>query len=146
MKTKPRTTGIDTLAGECIAVRLRMLNRTITNIYDEALRPLGLKVSQLNLLVATAKMGVARPAEVCQRLHLEVSTLSRNLERMKANGWLEVVEDEDRRAQPFRLTSAGKRLLDQAIPKWRTAQKKAHKILGDDGLALLDAAVRRIPK
>ena len=31
---------IDKIAGECVAVRLRMLNRVITNIYDNALRPL----------------------------------------------------------------------------------------------------------
>src|SRR5882757_7261259 len=82
---------IDKMAGECIAVRLRMLNRVITNIYDTALRPLGLKVSQMNILVAAAKMGTARPLAVCEYLHLDVSTLSRNVERMKARGWLEVV-------------------------------------------------------
>src|SRR5438874_10618169 len=82
---------IDKIAGECIAVRLRMLNRVITNIYDNALRPLDLKVSQMNILVAAAKMGTARPLEVCQYLHLDVSTLSRNVERMKARGWLEEI-------------------------------------------------------
>ena len=56
---------IDEIAGECIAVRMRMLNRVITNIYDDALRPLDLKVSQMNILVAAAKMGMARPLEVC---------------------------------------------------------------------------------
>ena len=102
---------IDTIAGQCIAVRLRMLNRVVTNIYDDALRPLGLKVSQMNILVAAAKMGVARPAEMGGRLHLDVSTLSRNVERMKARGWLEVVPDEDGRAQPFRVTARGVKLL-----------------------------------
>ena len=65
---------IDKIAGECIAVRLRMLNRVITNIYDNALRPLDLKVSQMNILVAAAKMGTVRPLEVCEYLHLDVST------------------------------------------------------------------------
>jgi hypothetical protein len=100
-------TMIDKVAGECVAVRLRMLNRVITNIYDDALRPLDLKVSQMNILVAAAKMGTARPVEVCEYLHLDVSTLSRNVERMKARGWLEVVPDEDGRSQPFRLTPQG---------------------------------------
>ena len=45
-----------------------MLNRVITNIYDNALRPLDLKVSQMNILVAAAKMGTARPIEVCEYL------------------------------------------------------------------------------
>ena len=142
--TAKGTSGFDTIAGECIAVRMRMLNRAITNIYDEALRPLGLKVSQMNLLIAAGKLGVARPADVCERLHLDVSTLSRNVERMKARGWLEVVDDEDGRAQPFRLTAEGKKLVDRAIPKWRSAQKRAKLILGEDGAAMLAKAAGRI--
>ena len=123
MSAKKATTLIDTIAGECIAVRMRMLNRVVTNIYDEALRPLGVKVSQMNILVAAGKMGTARPAEVCERLHLDVSTLSRNVERMKARGWLEVIPDEDGRAQPFRLTNDGRKLLEKAAPAWKKAQK-----------------------
>src|SRR4051794_18141174 len=107
---------IDKIAEECVAVRLRMLNRVITNIYDDALRPLELKVSQMNLLVAAAKMGTARPSEVCDYLHLDVSTLSRNVERMKSRGWLEVVPEKDGRSQPFRLTSQGRKLLERAVP------------------------------
>src|SRR5579871_1574180 len=99
------TTKIEAIARDCIAVRLRLLNRVVTNLYDDALRPLGLKVSQLNILIVTAKLGVARPAQVCEILDLDASTLSRNVMRMMAKGkrWLEVVPDEDARAQPFRL-------------------------------------------
>ena len=83
------TPTIDDVARECIAVRMRMLNRVITRLYDDALRGVGLKVSQMNILVAAAKMGTARPDEVCRRLQLDVSTLSRNVERMKARGYTE---------------------------------------------------------
>src|SRR3954470_21975364 len=122
---------IDKVAEECIAVRLRMLNRVITNIYDDALRSLDLKVSQMNILVAAAKMGTARPLEVCQYLHLDVSTLSRNVERMKARGWLEVVPDEDGRSQPFQLTAQGRKLLEKAIPVWSEAQQQVTTVLGN---------------
>ncbi len=105
-QTKDRTE--DLIARECLVVRLRLLNRVVTNIYDDALRPLGVKASQWNILVVTARLGLARPADVCQRLHLDTSTLSRNVERMRARDWLEVVDDEDGRAQPFRLTAEGR--------------------------------------
>src|SRR4030095_1375853 len=101
---KPET-NIDAIAKTCIAVRLRLLNRVITNFYDDALRPLGLKVSQLNILIVTANLVWARPAQVCEILQLDTSTLSRNVERMRAHGWLEVVPEADARAQPFRLTA-----------------------------------------
>ena len=142
-KTKPT---IDTITGECIAVRLRMLNRVITNIYDNALRPLDLKVSQMNILVAAAKMATVRPLEICEYLHLDVSTLSRNVERMKVRGWLEVVPDEDGRSQPFRLTSQGRKLLEKAIPAWSEAQQQVKKVFGDGFVEQLNQAVKRVGK
>jgi DNA-binding MarR family transcriptional regulator len=104
----------------------------------------GVKLSQGNVLAVTAKLGVARPAEVCQILELDTSTLSRTVDRMVSNGWLEILPDEDGRSHRFRLTDRGRRLMQQAIPAWEKAQAEAKKLLGDDGLRLLDAAIKRI--
>jgi DNA-binding MarR family transcriptional regulator len=139
-----QTPSIDTISKTCIAVRLRLLNRVITNFYDDALRPLGLKVSQLNILIVTARLGLARPVQVCDILQLDTSTLSRNLERMRAHGWLEVVSGEDARTQSFRLTTQGKRLIERAIPAWEDAQRQAGELLGDQGIALLDKAAKKL--
>src|SRR5438270_13516670 len=95
---------IDTITRTCIAVRLRLLNRVVTNFYDDALRPLGLKVSQLNILIVTARLGLARPVQVCDIPQLDTSTLSRNVERMRAHGWFVVVPGADARTHSFRLT------------------------------------------
>lgn len=134
-------TACDTIARDCIAVRLRRLNRVVTGLYDEALRPLGLKVSQLNILVAAGKFEVAQPARVCRLLQLDASTLSRNVDRMMAKGWLEVVPGPDARAQPFRLTPAGRRLVERAFPLWERAQRKARTLLNKDGLQALMATL-----
>ena len=138
------TSSIDTIAKSCIAVRLRLLNRVVTNLYDDALRPLGLKVSQLNILIVTAKLGLARPAQVCEILQLDASTLSRNVKPLQAHGWLEVVPEEDARAQPFRLTAQGKRLIEKAVPTWEEAQRRATELLGDEGIALLNRAAKKL--
>ena len=138
------TTSIDTIARDCIGVRLRLLNRVVTNLYDDALRPLGLKLSQLNILVATAKLGLAQPAKICDILKLDTSTLSRNVERMRTKGWLEVVPGEDARAQPFRLTVQGRRLLERAVPAWDQGQKKASELLGQDGVTLLTKTAKKL--
>src|SRR5437868_13690823 len=140
---KATTSSIDTISRTCIAVRLRLLNRVVTNLYDDALRPLGLKVSQLNILVVAAKLGLARPAQVCDILQLDASTLSRNVKPLRARGWLEVVPGEDARAQPFRLTPRGKRLIEKAVPAWEEAQRQAAELLGDEGIALLDRAAKK---
>ncbi len=141
--TKPATT-VETIATSCIAGRLRLLNRVITNLYDDALRPFGVKLSQGNVLAVTAKLGVARPAQVCDILELDTSTLSRTVDRMVHNGWLEILTDDDGRSHPFRLTDNGRRLMERAIPAWEKAQTEANKLLGEDGLRLLDEAIRRV--
>ena len=141
---KATTTSVETISKTCIAVRLRLLNRVVTNFYDDALRPLGLKVSQLNILIVTARLGLARPTQVCEILQLDVSTLSRNVKPLQAHGWLEVVPEEDARSQPFRLTAQGKRLIEKAIPAWEKAQQQASELLGNEGVALLDKAAKKV--
>lgn len=122
----------------CISVRLRRLNRVVTNIYDEALRPLGVKCTQLHILIVAHRLGVARPRDVSQVLSIDASTLSRNFDRMRKRGWLEAVSDEtDARLQPVKLTPAGERLLCEAYPLWQGAQKKAEELMGHDAVAAL---------
>src|SRR5215208_4905300 len=138
------TSSIDTISRTCIAVRLRLLNRVVTNLYDDALRPLGLKVSQLNILIVTARLGPARPAQVCDILRLDASTLSRNVKPLQAHGWLEVVPEEDARAQPFRLTPQGRRLIEKAVPAWEEAQRQATELLGEEGIAIVAGATEKL--
>ena len=141
--TKPASS-IERIATSCIAGRLRLLNRVVTKLYDDALRPFGVKLSQGSVLAVADKIGVARPAQVCEILEMDTSTLSRTVERMVANGWLEIVPEEDARSQPFRLTAEGRRLMERALPAWEQAQAEAGKLLGDDGLRLLDATIGRV--
>jgi DNA-binding MarR family transcriptional regulator len=95
-------------------------------------------------LIVTARLGLARPAQVCDILQLDTSTLSRNVERLRAHGWLEVVPDKDARAQPFRLTPQGIRLIEKAVPAWEKAQRQAAELLGQHGIALLDKAAKKL--
>ena len=63
-----RLPAAERMAGGCLAVRVRTLNRVVTALYDDALRPLGPRVGQWNLLVAIARMGTARPGDLCRIL------------------------------------------------------------------------------
>src|SRR5262249_38183184 len=113
-------------------------------LYASLSRCLGLKVSQLNILIVTARLGLARPAQVCDILQLDASTLSRNVKPLQAHGWLEVVPDEDARAQPFRLTPQGRALIEKAVPAWEEAQRQAIELLGSEGVALLERAAKNL--
>lgn len=118
------------IAAECIAVRLRMLNRRITRLYDDALREQGLGIAQLNMLVAIAKAGEVSPVALGEALDLEKSTLSRNVARMRERGWV-VVEPAGRGpGQRLTLTDEGLALLDAVEPAWARAQEQARALLG----------------
>jgi DNA-binding MarR family transcriptional regulator len=121
------------IADDCVGARLRRLNRIVTSLYDEALRPFGLRLSQLDILASATIHEPARPAELCRRLELDPSTLSRNLQILHRNGWIEYLEDSsDARAQPFRVTTAGRELIERAHPAWKVAQEQAEQALGPE--------------
>ncbi len=131
--TQPVDRAAETIAGECLAARVRMLNRTITAIYDDALRPLGLTTGQLNILVVVTKRGPLSPGEVARRLNMEKSTVSRNVERMRANGWLIVTATDSGHKQQLTLTRQGKRLLENSVSAWDEAQTRTRALLGRRG-------------
>lgn len=132
------------VASQCVVGRMRMANRAVSAIYDEALRPHGLKASQMNLLVAIGCHGDASPSDLCQALQIEKSTLSRNLERMRNSGWLLCSAGDDARSLLWRLSAAGKRLFEAVLPDWSKAQEKAKQLLGPVLVAELDRLTGRL--
>jgi DNA-binding MarR family transcriptional regulator len=132
------------IASECIAVRLRMIHRVVSGLYDAALRPHGVRVSQMNVLAAVARAGPIRPADLCRVLRLDKSTLSRDVERLRRRGWLEVAPGDDARSRRLLITPAGSALLAACLPAWRKAQQKARKLLGEDAVAALAGVARAL--
>lgn len=125
------------LGQECVAMRIRLISRAISRIYDDALRPHGLKGSQLSILALVSVLRRAEPSEVCRILQLDASTFSRNVTRMRSNGWLEASSTDDRRAHRLGVTAKGNQLLVEAFPSWRRAQEKAMSLLGKDSAAAI---------
>jgi DNA-binding MarR family transcriptional regulator len=141
--SRPDLTIADQIANECVMTRWRMANRILTGIYDEELRPFGLKSSQLGLLVAVAKAGPVRRSDLGRFLSLDPSTLTRNLQVMLKHRWIaEVPDDVDQRGAPLIATSSGRTLLEKSAPAWARAQVRAKKMLGSDGVNLLQCLLR----
>ncbi len=144
MASKKGLTPPEVFARECIAARLRLINRVVTSIYDDALRPYGFKVSQMNILAVVALLGGAQSADVCKVLNLEKSTLSRNMNRMKAKGWLEATTKGDKRFHRLRVTQKGRKILEEAFPGWQKAQQKVISLIGKEGVASIDRISRAL--
>lgn len=135
----------DRVASECIAARVRLINRVITALYDEALRPYGVRVSQGNIMTVVGHLGEeARPAAICRILRIDRSTLSRDVELLKRSGWLESDPPGGGRKQVLRVTAEGRRLLAAALPAWEKAQDEARQILGDGGAEAIHRIAGRL--
>jgi DNA-binding MarR family transcriptional regulator len=136
-------TADERIFAECHSMPLRLIHRVVSGCYDAALRPLGVRVAQLNVLVAIARMGDdATAARIGKYLVIDKSTLSRDLERMHAQGWIET--SAAGRANELRLTTKGRRLLDRALPAWERAQAEIQALLGKESLRSIAAAAERI--
>ena len=123
------------IASQCLAVRVRRLERVISRIYDAALADHGINIAQLNLLAAIAVAGHARPSDVTRLLDVEKSTLSRNLKRMERLGWVHSDPKVPRRGRSLELTPAGSRILIRMRGAWEKAQAMALVELGERSLA-----------
>ena len=119
----------------CLGYRTRKLARTVTRLYNDRLRPLGLNLTEMNLLAAIAAQGAVQPAKLGRAMALEKSTLSRNTSRLVERGWVEVREHPDGRGVLLAVTACGNEMLLRAVPAWKQAQQQAQSLVA---VALVD--------
>jgi DNA-binding MarR family transcriptional regulator len=119
----------------CLGYRSRRLARAVTRLYNDRLRPLGLNLTEMNLLAAIAAQGSVQPAKLGPAMALEKSTLSRNSSRLVEQGWVEIRDHPDGRGMLLALTARGNQMLLDALPAWREAQERAQSLVAE---ALLD--------
>ena len=120
------------IAADCLCFRARRAARVITRTYDEALRPLGIRATQLTVLNAVAiggeqGAGIGRLADV---LGMDPTTLTRNLGPLERRGFIRIEEGGDPRSRVARLRPAGARILCNALPLWREAHTRVMDALG----------------
>jgi DNA-binding MarR family transcriptional regulator len=112
------------VASDCACKNLRRAARAVTQLYDEALRPSGLRITQFTLLVAVA-MGEPVPiTRLADALSLDRTTLARDLKPLTGRGLVEITAGADRRMRVVRLTGQGREALGRAYPLWRRAQAR----------------------
>lgn len=128
------------VAQECIANRVRLLNRAVSSMYDEALRPHGLRITQMSILVVVSTLEEATPGDFGRILCLEKSTVSRTLDRLRARGWIDVRSRADARSTRVGITAKGAAKLRAVSSAWRSIQRKAQEILGEDAVHELGKA------
>ena len=134
----------------CVCNTLRMVSRVVTQLYDDCLRPSGLRVTQFSILATVARLGEASLKQLEDELAIDQTTLTRSLTLLERAGVLERGSHPDRRIKAMRLTARGRAVLRTARPLWSRAQEMVLRELGSKGWAdarrrlahLRDVAVR----
>ena len=137
-------------ARACVCFNFRKAARAVTQLYDTALGPSGLRATQFSLLVALHLGGPVTISRLAREMVMDRTTLTRNLKPLEKHGLIEVVKGEDQRTRAVRLTTRGSEALATALPWWRRVQADVIDTMGESrwrrlmsGLAATVAAARR---
>jgi DNA-binding MarR family transcriptional regulator len=136
-------------ADGCTCFRVRRLARRVTKIYEEALAPTGLSVTQYTILSMLRHVGPMSMSELSHRLGMDRTTLTRTLRPLESMGHLTNSAEADRRQRRIALTEEGRVALRTASPAWKHAQASVFTILGNSDTMMLndtlDQAYARLP-
>lgn len=116
----------------CVGFNARRATRLVTQYYDKALAPAGLRSTQYSLLSLLSMMGEAPMQEVAFVLAMDRTTLTRNLNPLLRQGLVRVKMGSDRRARPLAITPKGQSALERALPYWQAAQSRIVDAIGAD--------------
>lgn len=123
----------------CCATALRKASRRLTQLYDDALEPSGLRSTQVAILFELNARSATPPtlAELARALVIDRSALGHNLRPLERDGLVALLEGEDRRQRRVVLTSQGKARYRDALPLWQAAQERFLAVFGEPEAASL---------
>lgn len=109
----------------------RRASRALTQLYEQALRPLGLRATQFTILQVLARTGEVSQGQLGEMLAMDITTLTRTLEIMRRQGWIAQRPGEDRRQRFLRLAKRGQNQLERGEPVWEELQSRLRRRLGE---------------
>jgi DNA-binding MarR family transcriptional regulator len=122
MKTSLGPQDIQAAVLRCTCFNLRKAARAVTQMYDEFLRPSGLRSTQFSLLMLIRGMGPIRITDLSEKAVMDRTTLKRNVELLEREGLVRISPGEDARVREVSLTAAAEKRLSEAFPLWERAQ------------------------
>jgi DNA-binding MarR family transcriptional regulator len=119
----------------CTCFAVRKAARAVTQHYDRALRPHGLRATQFSMLTVLTQTGPLGMSDLAQMLGLDRTSLTRNLGPATRQGWVRIEQGEDRRRRTIAITTEGIAALRRTLPAWRAVQAGAEARLRSFGLS-----------
>ena len=129
----PSTLRRDTMdVADCTCANLRKATRVVTQAFDAALQPTGLKATQFTLLATLSRLGDAPLTRVADAMVMDRTTLTRNLGPLVRKGLVRIEHEKDQRVRRVGLTETGQTAYEAAHAKWRQAQARVLEGLGPE--------------
>ena len=129
----------------CTCGSLRKASRRVSQFYDTALAPLGIKSTQYSILSEVARGRIEGPVtmrELATSMVMDRSTLGHNLKPLERDDLVTLrCSTDDRRKRYVELTKKGKSTLQKASRLWRQAEGRFEKIFGKEPAAELRAVL-----
>ena len=135
---------VSQVPGSCAHFNLRRADRVMTQLYDQMLRPSGVKPTQFTLLAAIRLKGPVTIKGLADAIAMDRTTLTRNLRPLLKEGWVEIAPGTDRRVREVSLTAEGSSALERALPLWRKAQDHVAERFGSERMGRMIAELAAV--
>jgi len=122
------------MARMCFGHSARRTANLLTRHYNAHLAPLGLEITQVQLLAVIAEGSAGSASEIARFLGIDRSTLARNLKPLEAKGWIARTQKKGRKVLP-ELTDEGATIIPKLHEIWLQAQSTLAAELGPERAA-----------
>ena len=110
----------------------RRTSRALTQLYEQVLRPLGMRATQFTILQVLARAGEVSQGQLGKMLAMDSTSLTRTLEIMLRQSWIAQRRGEDRRKRFVRLAKRGQNQLERGEQVWEELQSRLRRQLGEE--------------
>lgn len=116
----------------CLCTSLREAALALTELYDRALEPSGLKITMFRLLRRLKNAGPSTISEFAAVVNLDRSTLGRNLKVLERDGLVTLACGKDERSKVIHLTKKAEEAIETATPYWEKTQQQIRDIVDEE--------------
>src|ERR1700691_476606 len=132
----------------CTCGSLRKASRRISQFYDTALAPVGIKSTQYSILSEVDRGSTQGPVTMCElatAMVMDRSTLGHNLKPLERDDFVMLrLSADDRRRRYVELTKKGRLMLRKSRRLWQHAEGRFESIFGKKPAAELRAVLLSI--
>ncbi len=128
----------------CYCTKIRKASKALTQYYINILKPSGLKITQFALLNNLRRLGPVTMSTLSEATNLERTTLIRNLKPLENKKLIQIISQENSKANLIYLTDNGEKILNLTLPYWEKAQKSIEEILTKEEIEDFDKTLQKL--